>query len=209
MQSEPREIEMQTYSFSYAYDTTRPQCPSYPWDDEQSNPVVFNNNFYSIPDHENHTSALNDSFDFTLGEDMKDLTTPESIFTQEAPQEMALELDPEEQQPEPELVFDAASQASTDVSATPIQDTMNIPQSANLDAQLDFIMESTKKKAKLIEKPSKSKRNRKTKEQLEILSRELSNKIGITKEKLKSVSKETGLKPLQVYKWYWDHKAAE
>eukprot|EP00826_Nyctotherus_ovalis_P044964 TRINITY_DN490_c0_g1_i2.p1 TRINITY_DN490_c0_g1~~TRINITY_DN490_c0_g1_i2.p1 ORF type:complete len:218 (-),score=45.07 TRINITY_DN490_c0_g1_i2:18-671(-) len=76
----------------------------------------------------------------------------------------------------------------------------------SLDAQLDFIMETTKKHAKPLER--KHRRSRKTPQQLKILIDELGDTSqNADKAKIKEVAAKVGLTELQVYKWYWDRKS--
>eukprot|EP00826_Nyctotherus_ovalis_P048988 TRINITY_DN5847_c0_g1_i1.p1 TRINITY_DN5847_c0_g1~~TRINITY_DN5847_c0_g1_i1.p1 ORF type:complete len:185 (+),score=31.77 TRINITY_DN5847_c0_g1_i1:140-694(+) len=70
--------------------------------------------------------------------------------------------------------------------------------------KLDAIMESTKKKVKVMRSEAKCKRRRKTKEQLGVLNVELQKNTHISNKRIHEISNETGLSKLQVYKWYWD-----
>lgn len=162
------------------------------WENEDfgNNAVVFNDQFYSIPEVNLLPPVCEDpmNLDKQLDQIMEDL--PECS--------------------EENMINDQESVASTDVTSNSglrLHEKTGLPQETSMDAQLEFIMQSTKKKTKAEDKTKKNKRNRKTKEQLEILDRDITNKSGVTKEKIKQVAKLTGLKELQVYKWYWDHKA--
>ena len=75
-----------------------------------------------------------------------------------------------------------------------------------LTEKIDAIMESTKRKNKQIKHEMKYKRNRKTKDQIKMLSSELMEGIDFSTEKLMDISARTGLSKVQVYKWYWDYK---
>jgi len=78
-----------------------------------------------------------------------------------------------------------------------------------LDDQLDFILGSVKRN-KCADgswpENQQSQRTRKSREQVTILLKELGNCVSVTNKKMKEVAAKTGLKKLQVYKWYWDFK---
>eukprot|EP00826_Nyctotherus_ovalis_P043415 TRINITY_DN456_c0_g1_i8.p2 TRINITY_DN456_c0_g1~~TRINITY_DN456_c0_g1_i8.p2 ORF type:complete len:196 (-),score=71.61 TRINITY_DN456_c0_g1_i8:238-825(-) len=79
----------------------------------------------------------------------------------------------------------------------------------SLDAQLDFIMESTKRipKPSLLTNEKKCKRSRKTPEQLAVLKKALEElKRGETmgKQQVVEMAHKTGLTEMKVYKWFWD-----
>lgn len=81
----------------------------------------------------------------------------------------------------------------------------------SLEEQLDFIIECTKKAKKGRSHPIKSSkkglpRRRKTGGQLEILEEMCAGLVKIEKDKIRQLSLATGLKEIQVYKWFWDHK---
>eukprot|EP00826_Nyctotherus_ovalis_P036852 TRINITY_DN3307_c0_g1_i1.p1 TRINITY_DN3307_c0_g1~~TRINITY_DN3307_c0_g1_i1.p1 ORF type:complete len:182 (-),score=48.23 TRINITY_DN3307_c0_g1_i1:49-594(-) len=80
-----------------------------------------------------------------------------------------------------------------------------------LNDRLDFIMTSGKRCQKDFLKQKKYKRNRKTKEQLEILAKELENMRaqGPDAVDVDETASRTGLSETQVYKWIWDHKLKE
>jgi hypothetical protein len=159
--------------------------------------MVLNNNFYIQP-------PLYDEemFDFFENPEMKiNLNNSlEKVEVNEPKVEMADVSD--------KVVSETESVISTEASG-PIIVTMPfvIPMQSiyTLDAQLDFIMETTKKYQKPREKYQK--RNRKTSKQLKILIDELGNEQNASKSQIKEVATKTGLTELQVYKWYWDRKA--
>ncbi len=191
MQYDPREIEMQTYALSYSYPVSNENLP---WDNETSpHAVVFNEHFYSLPEMQMDLAPppVEDPFEYSHDEVMEEFQAPEPVWIPET----------------------ASSKASTEASGGVAigreECGMMVPLGTNLDEQLNFIIESTKKRVKPIDKQKKRKRSRKSKAQLEILNRELANKSGVGKEIIKRVAKETGLKEIQVYKWYWDHKAKD
>ena len=78
-----------------------------------------------------------------------------------------------------------------------------------LEEKLDRIFASSKpmfsKRIKKISKSGKI-RKRKSKDQLKVLISELDKEKTISRSRMDELAKETGLKPLQIYKWFWDHK---
>ena len=49
-------------------------------------------------------------------------------------------------------------------------------------------------------------KERKSPEQMEILTKEITDTTEITKQRILELVIKTGLKKAQVYKWFWDHK---
>lgn len=76
----------------------------------------------------------------------------------------------------------------------------------NLDQKLDVIIGTTKERSKGVKSSKRSKRNRKTKGQIEVLKKEMLTGAIITKELINELALKTGLTAMQVYKWYWDYK---
>eukprot|EP00826_Nyctotherus_ovalis_P047781 TRINITY_DN5544_c0_g1_i4.p3 TRINITY_DN5544_c0_g1~~TRINITY_DN5544_c0_g1_i4.p3 ORF type:complete len:142 (+),score=58.43 TRINITY_DN5544_c0_g1_i4:49-474(+) len=77
----------------------------------------------------------------------------------------------------------------------------------SLNAQLDFIMETTKKPSKAAKHERKCKRSRKTQEQLALLEEVLDGLRGgqsIGKKQVMELANRTGLTETKVYKWFWD-----
>ena len=74
--------------------------------------------------------------------------------------------------------------------------------------KLDFILESMRRQKRPPKESSSKKliRKRKTNKQLQALQKELSGIETLSKEKMNEVAEKTGLRPGQVYKWYWDYK---
>ena len=76
-----------------------------------------------------------------------------------------------------------------------------------IEHQIDYILSTTRENRKLLKKSKKEyKRNIKSRDQKAILFKELIGNSIITKEKIRQVALSLGLKEMQVYKWYWDHK---
>eukprot|EP00826_Nyctotherus_ovalis_P015871 TRINITY_DN1454_c0_g1_i6.p2 TRINITY_DN1454_c0_g1~~TRINITY_DN1454_c0_g1_i6.p2 ORF type:complete len:219 (-),score=74.49 TRINITY_DN1454_c0_g1_i6:209-775(-) len=97
------------------------------------------------------------------------------------------------------------SEVSTEVSGPPMDVPTAMESVHTLDAQLDFIMETTKKQQKPREKSHR--RNRKTRDQLKILIDDLGDVEHAERGLIKQVAAKTGLTELQVYKWYWDRRS--
>ena len=81
----------------------------------------------------------------------------------------------------------------------------------SLERKLDSIFASirptVKKSIKKINPFSLIKpRLRKSKVQKEMLNKAMGESPYITHARLDEIAKETGLKPIQVYKWFWDHR---
>ena len=87
----------------------------------------------------------------------------------------------------------------------PILMKRNCPE-LSLDEKIDAIIESTKRKCKKVKYELKYKRNRKSKDQIKILTDEFMKGSTIANERLNELANETGLSKIQVYKWYWDYK---
>lgn len=91
----------------------------------------------------------------------------------------------------------------------PVFETTVLPASMkmhSLDTQLDFIMVSSKKYSRVPANERKRKRSRKTQAQLDVLIQELGDVQTVDKDKMKDIAQRTGLKEIQVYKWFWDRK---
>jgi len=176
---------------------TNGQLP-YHWDGECH--LVVNNEFYSgLPHTLEKSSDVNDSIDFDLGLDMY---------------YEAVNIEPE---PMGDYVsYETESVASTGVTA-PSGLVVNMMESKSaiededslsLDAQLNFIMECTKKPPKTVSSVRKYKRSRKTPEQLAVLRnmlKTLDKGKSIGKNLVTEIAAKTGLPEMKVYKWFWDH----
>ena len=180
MQDEAREIEMQIFSLSYSYPLSQPSSLPFNWENEGS--LVLNNNFYSHMEQDEF--MLPDGKEPELLECMQE----NGGFSEQAAD------------------LESCSCPSTDATSNQVPLT-TVPEVTTLDEQLEFIMESTKKPPKTKSEERKLRRNRKTAEQLAVLTKELAGQLNVTKEMIKKVSQATGLKEIQVYKWYWDHRA--
>lgn len=75
-----------------------------------------------------------------------------------------------------------------------------------IDQKLDFILNSCKRGSEENVQVCTPKIMRKNKKQVEILKKELGNCEKVDSKKLKELAAKTGLKKLQVYKWFWDNK---
>ena len=80
----------------------------------------------------------------------------------------------------------------------------------DIEQKLDAILASSRSVSrKAIRKNREDRashlRKRKTNEQLKILEKGLKEEC-LTKEQIKKIAIEAGLKLSQAYKWYWDHK---
>eukprot|EP00826_Nyctotherus_ovalis_P054349 TRINITY_DN710_c0_g1_i3.p1 TRINITY_DN710_c0_g1~~TRINITY_DN710_c0_g1_i3.p1 ORF type:complete len:200 (+),score=59.78 TRINITY_DN710_c0_g1_i3:192-791(+) len=168
----------------------------YHFDDECH--LVLNDNFYThSPLYETKEMDPFDSTEMEL-----DLINP---FAETDPTAESPEVETSEAKlPVPETESEVSTEASGPfVTSAPFP----IPMQSihTLDAQLDFIMETTKKHQKPREKSHK--RNRKTPQQLKTLIDELGSVQNADKMQIKTVAAKAGLTELQVYKWYWDRKA--
>ncbi len=201
MRDQLKEIELQTYSKSYAFPVTSSASPlPYHWDGECH--LVVNDHFYSHSPHspqspQSKPAALMDDLDFDVNfvtpfEKMDDCYPPCETQSVAAPSEASGST--------------AASFPEFEVPLPKAEPIRSKPQT--LDAQLDFIMETSKKHAKVHVAEKKHKRNRKTPEQLDILAGEMETvqKMNFDKEKIREIAGKTGLSEIQVYKWYWDRR---
>ena len=186
------------------FNNSRPSSPTlnhttghlpYHWDGECH--LVVNDAFYSYFPHTPEKKALDldDNMDFDLDFDMKyePMDAVEDYMTCES-----------------------KSLASTNVSASTAGSIATILEpktfrsgtsGKSLDAQLDFIMETTKKPPKALPNEKKNKRSRKTPEQLLILGealKELENGHSMGKKQVAEMAVKTGLTEMKVYKWFWD-----
>ena len=199
MQEGPPEIEMQTYSVSYAYPSTYPTQLPYCWDGEghltqncapyQCEPEAVEDisDQFSVDEEKEGESK---QFDFS-----DDKISPMNFGDSQRSESIA-----------------SISSLSTDgVGSLNSKDgeCMEI----TIDQQLDFILESVKKqkkaagvKVKKEDKKKKTSRKRKTVAQLEVLQNEIGDSDILDKVKMKQLAEKTGLKVGQVYKWYWDYK---
>ena len=189
MQNPNNEIELKTYSISYAYPVTYPSQLPYSWECERQNQVLINTSFYS--------SAI---LEPNLEDDREHMEEPQD---QEGEYEKM-----EDCSREDESLFscDNPVQSANDGASTKESSTKSYENSA-IDKQLDFIFESVKRQPKDKLPPKPKLRNRKTPSQLAALTRELGGQATVDKEKIRKLAKELGLKEVQVYKWYWDQKA--
>eukprot|EP00826_Nyctotherus_ovalis_P025118 TRINITY_DN1941_c0_g1_i1.p1 TRINITY_DN1941_c0_g1~~TRINITY_DN1941_c0_g1_i1.p1 ORF type:complete len:178 (-),score=57.91 TRINITY_DN1941_c0_g1_i1:178-711(-) len=139
--------------------------------------------------------------------------TPESN-SPESPSSPKFEIDPEPY----ELMDDCVNYETQSVASTQVTDSTSAPEvvlekraNMTLKDQLEFIMCSGKRAQKDFLKTKKYKRSRKTKEQLEILTKELENvrEHGLDKLRVDELAEQTGLTEVQVYKWIWDHRLKE
>jgi len=208
------EGDMHSFSPGNSRSPTSHTLLPYNFDDECH--VVINNNFYM----QSPLYAEEEIFDLFGDQEMKiDLSGSfEKIKIEEFEPEVESEAKAEdggEVEVEVEMVDVSkkiVSETESVISTEASDQTMGtmpfvIPIQGihTLDAQLDFIMETTKKHQKPREKYQR--RNRKTPQQLKILIDELGNEQNANKSQMKEVAKKTGLTELQVYKWYWDRKA--
>ena len=197
MRGKFKEIELQTYSKSYACQVSPFAVPSLPyhWDGECH--LVINDNFYSH--------------------------SPRSPVEVHQPEEVDFDVSldaPYEKMEDCSVASETYSVAHTLMSAStnstepndmrpPVTESADKGKFQSLDAQLDFIMETSKKHPKISAAERKHKRNRKTPQQLDMLMKELDKVLesNFDKEKIRDVAIQTGLAEIQVYKWYWDHKS--
>jgi len=84
-------------------------------------------------------------------------------------------------------------------------ETEGIERCKMLENQLEFIMGRCKRTSKDNQKNKKTKRNRKTQQQLDILSEEFKKDRDFGKARVRMLGEKTGLSEMQVYKWFWDH----
>ena len=165
----------------------------YSWDGECH--LVVNNGFHAnFPNTpEKKKIDIQDEVNFDLGLDIPDIS---------------------HEPMEDYINCESGSMVSTDV--TPARGTMagilgaktssNKP-SISLNAQLEFIMQTTKKPPKAAPPEKKCKRSRKTKKQLDIMKdalSELEQGQGMEKKQVVEIATKTGLSEVKVYKWFWD-----
>ena len=172
--------------------TQNDQFLPYQWDGECH--LVMNDNFYSYIPHSpiDNISDLSKDIDFDIDFDQ--------------PYEKM------EDYNKCEVKSATSTELSTGTTGTmaSMMSTKSAPTSKpsqSLDAQLDFIMESTKKLPKPLPHEKKCTRSRKTPEQLQVLAEALRNlQIGqnIDKRQVSEISKKTKLSEMKVYKWFWD-----
>ena len=215
MQYQPKEIELQTYSISYAYPATLPSALPYSWNEECH--LVVNNRFYSSAHHEQDNEAEMEREEELI--EQPELPAPLE-FEVNSPCAKMEDVLSEDQysyySSSNNLSVSASSVSASDIRSTHSSQATNTTargakhessMKKTLDEQLDFIMESGKKPPKPKVDKKRQKRSRKTKTQLAVLEKELKDVINADKEKIKSVALLTGLKEVQVYKWYWDRRA--
>lgn len=193
MSDDEKPMELQSSASTYATPLQTPPSLPYHWDGECH--LVLNDNFYCHSPAGEHPS-LKDDMDFDVNGSYEKvdagLDEVQSVSTMETGNEQAVPV-PAPMEETYESVFgDSVLPASKKVQ--------------NLDDQLDFIMESSKKHAKLASSEAKHKRSRKTPAQLDVLCQELGNCQTVDKDKMKYIADKTGLTEIQVYKWYWDRK---
>ncbi len=201
MSRESKEIEMQTYSMSYAYPVNYPTALPYNWDEE--NHLTVNQAFYT-PDEE-LVPNLSDQF-FADEEKEVGKKVEESPHIKFSP--MHIGDTPKDCPPPAECAVSVGSLSTAAASSAGSR-----PSSIEtIDQQLDFILESVKKQKKMVVKKPKGEpkkkltRKRKTSAQLEMLQKEVGETEVLDKTKIKALAEKTGLKVGQVYKWYWDYR---
>ncbi len=102
-------------------------------------------------------------------------------------------------------------QPATPVSApTSSSDSAGEPKDS-IDRKLDSILATVRKQSKdgkkqLGDKANKKGREKKSREQLDILKKEVENGGSLDKDRLGEIALRTRLRKSQVYKWYWDNK---
>ena len=192
MQFPPKEIELQTYSCSYAYPVNSSPILPYQWDGECH--LVLNDRFYASGEPEQPENEHNFSFEVELKDtlELKEETPAESMAMEDSCS----------------INMETCSVQSTEAT---MSNNGKIGAYAgkkgqNIDEQLDFIMESSKKHPKVDNADKKHRRNRKSKEQLDVLIQELDHLEEVDNDTIKGVATRTGLKEIQVYKWFWDRK---
>ena len=176
--------KMPTYYLQNESETPIPGTLPYHWDGDAH--LVINENFYS-------TSLLDDE---AMESNFPDFSTTETVESMK------------DVLPEPDYtMLGSGSFLSTIESSSDngLQTPSEESQVENIDAKIDFIIETTKKPPKGA-CTQKRKKGRKTQAQLEILQKELGNVKNADKSLIKAVALKTGLKEVQVYKWYWDRK---
>ena len=102
------------------------------------------------------------------------------------------------------------SDGSNEIEVDPIEDK-ELRMRRFIDQQINFILGSTEPRQKSkntsnIGHKQIRKRIMKTKEQNEILFKELIGTFHVSREKINEVGVKLGLSFSQVYKWYWNHK---
>lgn len=168
----------------------------YHWDGECH--LVFNEELsYSPRTEEQKMLEQADSMDFELGPDF-DLG-PDIPFN----------MMDDYMSCESESLGSAVTSSTANSIATILEPKISTaPRSAmSLDAQLDFIMETTKKPPKAMPMEKKCKRSRKTPEQLMILGealKDLEQGQTMGKKQVAEIATKTGLTEMKVYKWFWD-----
>jgi hypothetical protein len=191
------EIEMQTYSMSYAVPTTLPTALPYNWDGECH--LTLNNAFYASidpPIEDNTDQFLNFEEDENFGKEEEPLVIKISPMNCN-------------EYPRTESIESVESIGSLSTDGTGSQKSMPA-EFESLDQQIDFILDSVKKPTRpavpkpKVEKKKKMSRKRKTTAQIEALQKELGEAEVIDKNKMKELAEATGLTVGQVYKWYWD-----
>eukprot|EP00826_Nyctotherus_ovalis_P050564 TRINITY_DN6210_c0_g1_i8.p1 TRINITY_DN6210_c0_g1~~TRINITY_DN6210_c0_g1_i8.p1 ORF type:complete len:210 (+),score=49.85 TRINITY_DN6210_c0_g1_i8:291-920(+) len=181
---------------------SRPLSPSSPssngrlpyhWDGESH--LIVNEDFYSFAPRTPEDKELdeNDEMDFDI-----ELDEPLELMEDCAD-------------------FESESKASTNVTASTSSAVASILEPRplplvkpvmTLEAQLDFIMETTKKPPKVLVPEKKCRRNRKTPLQLLVLTealQKLEKGQHMGKKQVVEMAVETGLTEMKVYKWFWDH----
>ena len=190
MKKESKEIEMQTYSMSYAYPVNYPTALPYNWDGDSH--LTINPSFYAS--EEEPIPDLSDQFFWD--EEKEEGEKEEDLYDDElSPMHCS----------EPQRTESVASAGSLSTEAPSSVNS----KTGSLDQQLDFILDSVKKQKKGSPKKPKSEkkkmtRRRKTSSQLELLQNEVGEGEVLDKAKMRLLAEKTGLKVGQVYKWYWD-----
>ena len=230
MNSDGKEIELQTYSLSYGSSTSPPSQLPYNWDGDCH--LVMNPAFYDSGPLSAEV-AKDDIMDFMdvditpakMDESMK-ATYEEAMDVQSnAPTETSTADSLQSSAPIPSALSRIETNSDSAPTTEPRQtqtqmETQDASTAGNeaagprpsagvvlgVEEQLDFIIESTKKHPKARTTESKHVKARKNPEQLAVLTSTLSHLPNATREQIRSVAKQTGLKEVQVYKWYWDQK---
>ncbi len=197
MERKSKEIEMQTYSFSYAYPVNYPTALPYSWDGECH--LAVNHALYR-PD-EDVVPELADEFFADENKEAANKVAESPACIKLSP--MSCGFTPKPDKPAEKPVSSLSTEAASSAGE----------RAETIDQQLDFILESVKKQKKApVKKPKEEKkkkkltRTRKTTSQLEMLQNEVGVNDVLDKVKMKALAEKTGLKVGQVYKWYWDYR---
>eukprot|EP00826_Nyctotherus_ovalis_P046026 TRINITY_DN5153_c0_g1_i4.p1 TRINITY_DN5153_c0_g1~~TRINITY_DN5153_c0_g1_i4.p1 ORF type:complete len:192 (-),score=76.18 TRINITY_DN5153_c0_g1_i4:125-700(-) len=145
-----------------------------------------------------------------------DMSKPWSVFDE--PRDVFMNFDhfPEDSFPKDPykielMVYEDKESLVSGTTSSGTTQTTEIPamEAPAIYKKLDFILESVKRHKRQVKDVSDKKkliRKRKTNEQLQALQNELHEVESLDKEKINEVAEKTGLRPGQVYKWFWDYK---